>query len=205
METFEVGEVTVTKVSVSAMDNNAYLLAPASGPVTLIDAADDIDQLKELIGERELGAVITTHQHHDHVNALAELIAATGARAISGEPDAAAITEATGVAQETVWHGDQIKVGDLGLAVIGLVGHTPGSITLVLDGEPVHLFTGDSLFPGGVGKTNSPEEFDSLFNDVKTRIFDQFGDATVVHPGHGAGTTLGAERASLPQWKARGW
>lgn len=67
------------------------------------------------------------------------------------------------------------------------------------------LFTGDSLFPGGVGKTNSPQDFAQLLGDVRTRIFDVFDDNTVVFPGHGNSTTLGADRGNLDAWEARGW
>ena len=90
--------------------------------------------------------------------------------------------------------------------MIGLVGHTPGSITLCyVGGDRTHLFTGDSLFPGGPGKTTSPADFASLLNDLETKIFDRFDDNTVVHPGHGDDTTLGAERAHLAEWRKRGW
>ncbi len=79
--------------------------------------------------------------------------------------------------------------------MIGLVGHTPGSITLAYTGGGVpHLFTGDSLFPGGPGRTNVQEDFTSLMDDLERKVFDAFGDDTVVHPGHGDDTTLGAER-----------
>lgn len=78
-----------------------------------------------------------------------------------------------------------------------LAYHAPGGIT--------HLFTGDSLFPGGVGHTSTPEDFASLINDVEFKIFARFGDDTWFYPGHGDDSTLGAERASLPQWRARGW
>jgi glyoxylase-like metal-dependent hydrolase (beta-lactamase superfamily II) len=68
-----------------------------------------------------------------------------------------------------------------------------------------HLFTGDSLFPGGVGRTAGQSEFASLLGDVTSKLFDVFPDDTWVYPGHGADTTLGAERPALPEWKARGW
>ena len=90
--------------------------------------------------------------------------------------------------------------------VIGLVGHTPGSITLAYAADDTtHLFTGDSLFPGGPGKTNSPADFASLIDDLETKIFGRFDDDTVVHPGHGDDTTLGAERPHLEEWRSRGW
>jgi glyoxylase-like metal-dependent hydrolase (beta-lactamase superfamily II) len=72
-------------------------------------------------------------------------------------------------------------------------------------GEPDRLFTGDSLFPGGPGRTWSPDDFRSLMDDLEERIFRVFGDAAVVHPGHGKSTTLAAERPHLAEWRARGW
>ena len=105
------------------------------------------------------------------------------------------------------WDGDEVTIGDGELEVIGLVGHTPGSIALAFTGSDgvVHLFSGDSLFPGGPGKTSSPADFASLMGDLETKVFARFDDRTVVHPGHGDGTTLGAERPQLAEWRARGW
>lgn len=98
-------------------------------------------------------------------------------------------------------------MGGVGLEVIGLVGHTPGSIALVHApaSGPVQLFTGDSLFPGGVGRTWAASDFDTLLGDVTRLLFDRFDDDTVVWPGHGLPTTLGAERPQLAEWRARGW
>ncbi len=196
----------LTTRSVGPMDNNAYLLAHGTDAV-LIDAADEADVLLELTAGLNLVGVVTTHRHADHLGALAAVVAATGAVAYAGTPDAAAIADATGVACREVWDGDTIAVGGVPLAVIGLVGHTPGSITLAHTpaDAPDRLFTGDALFPGGIGRTRSGADFDSLFRDVTTKLFDRFGDDTVVHPGHGADTTLGAERPHLGQWRARRW
>ena len=205
---FDAGNVSCTKVSVGPMDNNAYLL-DAGGPVVLIDAADDAPRLLELIGDGGLAAVITTHRHHDHVGALAEVVRTTGAQAWTGAPDVEAIEQQTGVRSIPVWTGDLIEAGGIRLEVIGLVGHTPGSIALVLRSgradEPVHIFTGDSLVPGGVGATGSAQQFNSLLADVSTKIFDRFDDETIIHPGHGDSTTIGVERPQLAQWRARGW
>lgn len=205
---FDAGNVSCTKVSVGPMDNNAYLL-DAGGPVVLIDAADDAPRLLELIGDHGLVAVITTHRHHDHVGALAEVVRTTGAQAWAGAPDVEAIEQQTGVRSIPVWTGDLIEAGGIRLEVIGLVGHTPGSIALVLRSgradEPVNIFTGDSLFPGGVGATGSAQQFNSLLADVSTKIFDRFDDETIIHPGHGDSTTIGVERPQLAHWRARGW
>lgn len=200
------GGLRLTTRSVGPMNNNAYLLTHGTDAL-LIDAADEPGVLLESIAGLDLVGVVTTHRHPDHLGALAAVIAATGAPAYAGTPDAAAIAGGTGVRCREVWDGDTIRVGGVGLAVIGLVGHTPGSITLAHtpDDAPDRLFTGDALFPGGVGKTRSGADFDSLFRDVTAKLFDRFADDTVVHPGHGAETTLGVERPHLAQWHARRW
>ena len=104
--------------------------------------------------------------------------------------------------------GDKITIGELTFDVIHLQGHTEGSVALALrgaDGDTTHLFTGDCLFPGGVGKTWKDGDFDRLLADVSDKLFDVYPDSTVVYPGHGDDTTLGAERPHLAEWKRRGW
>lgn len=201
------GGARAEKLSVGGMDNNAYLLTAGDGPAVLIDAAAQAGRLQKLIGDRRVGTIITTHQHHDHIGALADVARATGAEVVAGTPDAAAIARATGVRPRGVWDGDTIPLGDGALDVIGLVGHTPGSITLAWTPSegPTHLFTGDSLFPGGPGKTGGSDDFTSLIGDLEAKVFAAYGDDTHVHPGHGDSTTLGAERPQLPEWRERGW
>jgi glyoxylase-like metal-dependent hydrolase (beta-lactamase superfamily II) len=201
------GGVELSKLSVGPMDNNAYLLENG-GDAILIDAANDEDRLLALIDNRSLSTIATTHRHGDHIQALADIADATGARLVAGQPDVESIERDAGVSPVVgVWDGDTIALGDTTLEVIGLVGHTPGSITLAYapTGGPVHLFTGDSLFPGGPGKTWRAADFGSLMDDLEAKIFARFDDDTVVHPGHGDDTTLGAERPRLSEWRARGW
>jgi glyoxylase-like metal-dependent hydrolase (beta-lactamase superfamily II) len=199
--------VTLIKVSVGPMDNNAYLLTVADDAV-LVDAANDDDRLLTLIGDRSVSSIVTTHRHGDHIQALADVAEATGARLVAGQPDLDSIERDAGVTGMIgAWDGDVVPLGEKTLDVIGLVGHTPGSITLAyspVDG-PAHLFTGDSLFPGGPGKTWRAADFKSLMDDLEAKIFGRFDDQTVVHPGHGDDTTLGAERPQLGEWRARGW
>jgi glyoxylase-like metal-dependent hydrolase (beta-lactamase superfamily II) len=108
-------------------------------------------------------------------------------------------------------HGDTVQVGAAELSVIHLRGHTPGSIALCYDAggqlaSSPHLFTGDSLFPGGPGNTDhDPKRFGLLMDDLEERVFAKLPDATWVYPGHGKDTTLGAERPHIPEWRARGW
>ncbi len=196
--------LTIAKASVGRSDNNAYLLTcRATGERLLIDAAADPRRLLALTGT-SLATVVTTHRHADHHRALRAVVDATGARSLAHADDAGAIPVVTG----TLRDGDTVAVGDCPLEVIHLVGHTPGSIALLYrdPAGPAHLFTGDSLFPGGVGNTfGDAAAFASLIGDVERKLFDRLPDDTWFYPGHGKDSTLGAERPSLGQWRARGW
>jgi glyoxylase-like metal-dependent hydrolase (beta-lactamase superfamily II) len=202
-DTRELRDLSITKVSVGPMDNNAYLLRSGSDQL-LIDAANEPDRLLELIGSAPLATVVTTHRHPDHWQGLAEVVKNTGAASLAHADDADGIPVVTG----TLNDGDTVAVGDCRLEVIHVVGHTPGSIVLLYqdpDGT-AHLFTGDSLFPGGVGNTRGDREnFTSLINDVEHKLFDRLPDDTWFYPGHGKDSTLGAERPHLAEWRARGW
>ncbi|MEU2871513.1 MBL fold metallo-hydrolase [Streptomyces olivoreticuli] len=202
----ELTDLMISKVAVGPMNNNAYLLrCRATDEQLLIDAAAEPHTLIGLIGDSGIASVVTTHRHGDHWQALREVVDATGARTYAGRHDAEGIPVPTDVPVED---GDTIRVGRVELTARHLVGHTPGSIALVYDdphGHP-HLFTGDCLFPGGVGNTHDdPKAFASLLGDVETKLFGQLPDETWVYPGHGADTTLGAERPHLAEWRARGW
>jgi glyoxylase-like metal-dependent hydrolase (beta-lactamase superfamily II) len=201
----ELPGLTITKLSVGPMDNNAYLLeCTESGELLLVDAANEPDRLLSLLGGRPLSRVVTTHRHFDHWQGLAEVVTSTDARTYAGRDDVEGIPVAT---DEPLDDGAVVPVGAAQLRVITLVGHTPGSVALVYDdpaGHP-HLFTGDSLFPGGVGKTSGPADFTSLLDDVEKKLFGQLPDDTWFYPGHGKDSTLGAERPALGEWRARGW
>ncbi len=202
----ELTHLAISKLAVGPYDNNAYLLRCLdTGAQVLVDAAAEPERLLDMVGEGGLEAVVTTHGHPDHWQALAEVVAATGARTIAHADDVPLIGPTI---DETVSDGGTIRVGDQHLTAIHLVGHTPGSIALLYDDPtgPPHLFTGDCLFPGGVGNTQKdPERFASLLHDVTTRLFDRLPDETWVYAGHGRDTTLGAERPSLAEWRERGW
>jgi glyoxylase-like metal-dependent hydrolase (beta-lactamase superfamily II) len=211
----DLSDITIRSVSVSEMDNNVYLLtSKSSGDQVLIDAADDFAAIRKLLadgaadapgGNAQVKLIITTHSHWDHVRALAETVEATGAPTAAGTEDVDAITVPTSVLLE---HGEIRWFDGFELEAIKLRGHTPGSVALLYRDPhgPAHLFSGDSLFPGGVGNTNKdPVRFASLYRDVVERVFDYLPDDTVVHPGHGKGTTLGAERPQLQEWRERGW
>jgi glyoxylase-like metal-dependent hydrolase (beta-lactamase superfamily II) len=201
--------VSIVKTSVGPMDNNAYLVTCATtGESLLIDAANDPELLVELVGEHapKLALIVTTHQHFDHWQALAAVAESSGAPTAAHELDAEPLPVEP---SRLLAGGETIDIGDLTFDVIHLRGHTPGSVALALrpSGQrtAVQLFTGDCLFPGGVGKTWEPGGFEQLLSDVTSRVFDVYADDTVVYPGHGDDTTLGEERPHLDEWRERGW
>jgi len=200
---------TIVKASVGPMDNNAYLVTcSATGETLLIDAANDADVLIELVRRYAptLSLILTSHQHFDHWQALEAVTEATGAPTAAHEIDAEPLPVQP---DRLLANGDTVRIGELAFDVIHLRGHTPGSIALALDGPATggvtHLFTGDCLFPGGVGKTWQPGDFEQLLDDVSTRVFDVYDDSTVIYPGHGDDTVLGDERPHIQEWRERGW
>jgi glyoxylase-like metal-dependent hydrolase (beta-lactamase superfamily II) len=202
----ELPGLTISKLAVSVMSNNVYLLRAGNGEALLVDAADDPEALRQLIGDADVRTVVTTHGHWDHHRALPEVVAATGALTVAHPADAADLPVPV---QRTVENGDTVTVGDQSLEVVHLRGHTPGSIALIWRGPAdagTHVFTGDSLFPGGVGNTwKDPERFTSLIDDVESRLFGALPDDAWVYPGHGDDTTIGTERPHLGEWRERGW
>jgi glyoxylase-like metal-dependent hydrolase (beta-lactamase superfamily II) len=201
----ELGHLLISKLAVGPFNNNTYLLrCRATGVQVLVDAAAEPERILDLIGPEGVSLIVTTHRHRDHWQALAEVVDRTGAPTAAHVADAPGIPVATDILLED---GDRIVVGDCSLQAIHIVGHTPGSIALLYDDPdgPPHLLTGDCLFPGGVGKADSPEDFDRLYADVVGRIFDRLPDETWVYPGHGFDTTVGAERPQLQEWRERGW
>jgi glyoxylase-like metal-dependent hydrolase (beta-lactamase superfamily II) len=202
----ELPGLRITKVAVGPYNNNSYLLrCTATGDTMLIDAAAEPDRLLTARGDGLLVSVVTTHQHPDHWQGLEAVVGVTGPAVIAHRLDAPGLPIPM---TETVEDGDVLGVGNVRVKVIHLTGHTPGSIAVLYDADPAapHLFTGDSLFPGGPGNTRkNAADFTSLMNDLEAKVFGVLPDATWVYPGHGADTTLGTERPHLQEWRARGW
>jgi glyoxylase-like metal-dependent hydrolase (beta-lactamase superfamily II) len=200
----ELNGLTITKVATNPFNNNCYLLRDtASGDTLLVDAAGDPERLLEALGDGRLVGVVETHGHWDHQQALEAVVAATGAPVLATAADAADLPLPV---DRFLEDGDVVTVGAHALTAITIVGHTPGSVALHLAADGGHLFTGDTLFPGGVGNTDKdPLRFATLIDDVERKLFGPYPDSTWVYPGHGTDTTLGAERSSLPEWRERGW
>lgn len=207
----ETEQLVIHKLAVGPLANNVYLLIDkATGATLLIDAANEAESLLDLCGG-ELDQVVTTHGHWDHIQALETVAEATGATTLSA-PGAADLLPVS--VDRLVKDGESVWLGQTELKAITLFGHGNEydaepleSLALIhedSDGS-VHIFTGDCLFPGGVGKTASPESFETLLSEVKAKIFDQYPDEARFYPGHGADSTLGTERPQLTEWAERGW
>lgn len=197
-------------IVVGPMDNNCWLIG-IHRQALLIDAADEAAQLLDLATEHGLRItdVLTTHQHADHVGALREILSATEARHhaprldAKGIPAPADFTYGTDAGQ---WESLDLageRLLSLGLTVVELRGHTPGGLAVYHDASK-QAWVGDSVFPGGVGKTETAEDFNQLLSDVNERIFT-LPEATTLHPGHGDSTTVAEEKPKVEQWRQRGW
>jgi glyoxylase-like metal-dependent hydrolase (beta-lactamase superfamily II) len=193
--------VEVRKLSVGPMDNNVYLLTDlGSGKALLIDAANDADRVLADIADVDLAAILTTHGHHDHWQALDSVAEATGAPTYLHPADQDMVPRP---ADEAAEDGLRIGFGAAEVTLLHTPGHTPGSVCALLG--DTHLFTGDTLFPGGPGNTfGNAEAFRTIMRSLRERLF-VLDDETWVYPGHGDDTTLGTERPHLPAWRARGW
>jgi glyoxylase-like metal-dependent hydrolase (beta-lactamase superfamily II) len=194
------GRVKVAKLAVGEWDNNVYVVACArTRRAVIVDAAAEPDRILSLVEGLEVERILTTHGHQDHIQALDTVIEALSVPWHLHPADTAIAGRR---ADEPLSHGDEIVVGEIALHAVHTPGHTPGSMSFVV--EPV-LFSGDTLFPGGPGATRwEYSSFGQIMDSVEQRLMC-YPDLTVVHPGHGASTTLGAERPSLGEWRARGW
>ncbi len=201
----QAGDLEITKFAVGELANNVYVLrCTLTNERAIIDAADNAERILDVLDGAAVARVVTTHWHPDHWQALKAVVDATGAETIAGAVDAEHIEVPTSSPVNT---GARVRVGSCELEVIEVAGHTEGSIVLAYDDPDgiVHLFTGDSLFPGGIGKTWSEADFATLIDEVSTKLFDRFPDDTHFYPGHGNDSTLGAERPHLDEWRKRGW
>jgi glyoxylase-like metal-dependent hydrolase (beta-lactamase superfamily II) len=198
---YEDATCEVHKTVVGPFENNVYVVrCRQSGDAVLIDAADEHDHLLEVARRLGVRSVLETHGHHDHIQAVPAFREA--GLEVSIAPEDAAMLPSYDL---TLDDDAVIKVGRLELSTIATPGHTPGSMCFLVRGTPV-LLTGDTLFPGGPGATALPGgDFDVIIGSIERRLFEAFGDETLVLPGHGASTTIGAERPSLDEWVARGW
>ena len=198
---YEDEQAEIHRVVVGPMDNNVYVLRCRQiGEAVLIDAANEHDKLLELCRRLGVTKVIETHGHWDHIQAVPQVRDA-GYEVGVTEADASMLPSYDFVLEDD----DVIQVGRLQLQTLATPGHTPGSMCFYVQGSPV-LFSGDTLFPGGPGATKFPGgDFPTIIDSIDNRIFRRFAADTLVMPGHGADTTVGAESPHLQEWADRGW
>jgi glyoxylase-like metal-dependent hydrolase (beta-lactamase superfamily II) len=197
---YDAPDVRIDKIVVGPFENNVFVLrCKSTGDAVIIDAANEHELLLEVSRATGVRRVLTTHGHFDHIQAVTQMRDAGIDVGIASE-DAQMLP-----AYDFVIPDDEvISVGDLRLRTIHTPGHTPGSTCFLLDGHPV-LFSGDTLFPGGVGNTTFPGgDFDTIIRSVDARLFP-LPKHTLVLPGHGLDTTIGDEQPHLDEWIERGW
>ena len=197
---YESTAVRVEKVVVGPFENNAFVVrCRSTGEAILVDAANEHELLVPLCKALGVRRVLTTHGHWDHIQAV-EAVREAGIDVGVAAEDAKMLPSYDFV----IGDDEVIEVGDLRLRTIHTPGHTPGSTSFLLDGEPV-LFTGDTLFPGGPGNTLfEGASFEQIIASIDRRLFTLPADLLVL-PGHGLDTTLGTERPHLQEWVDRGW
>jgi len=200
--------VRVRRLTLGPLDTNCWLVDDgAGGPVLVVDPADEAASILAALDGAEVAAIVLTHGHFDHLAAVRELVAATGASLVVHGADAGNITSATGTggamfgfdafsppADRTVEEADTIEAGTAVLTVLHTPGHTPGGICLLGAG---HLLSGDTLFAGSIGRTDFPGGDMSAMRASIARL-SGLPDETRVHPGHGPETTIGRERRVNP-------
>jgi len=197
---YQDSSVRVDKLIVGPYENNVFVVrCRRSGDAVLIDAANEHDLLLEVSRATGVRRVLTTHGHWDHIQAVTALRDA-GIEVGIAEADAEMLP-----AYDFVIPGDEVyEIGDLRMRSVHTPGHTPGSTSFVLEGTPL-LFTGDTLFPGGPGHTRTEgASFEQIIASIDRGLFTLPAE-TLVLPGHGLDTTIGAERPQLDAWVERGW
>jgi glyoxylase-like metal-dependent hydrolase (beta-lactamase superfamily II) len=192
--------IEIHEVVVGPVDNNVFVLrCTETGDAVLLDAANEHERLLELCTDLGVRRVLETHGHWDHIQAVPALRDAGYSVGVTAA-DAAMLPSYDEVIEDQA----VVEVGNLRLHTIATPGHTPGSMCFLVEGHPV-LFSGDTLFPGGPGNTSyEGGDFPTIIESVDRRLFTLPAD-TLVLPGHGDNTTIGAERPHLQEWIDRGW
>ncbi|MCL5948597.1 MAG: MBL fold metallo-hydrolase [Actinobacteria bacterium] len=198
---YEDSLVEVHRLVVGPLDNNVFVVRDKqAGGALLIDAANEHGKLLEMCKRLGVCSVVETHGHWDHIQAV-EAVRDAGLEVAVSPEDASMLPSYDLLIED----GAVVEVGKLRVHAIATPGHTPGSICFSVEGTPL-LFTGDTLFPGGPGNTSFVGgDFARIIHSIEERIFSVFPAETIVLPGHGADTTVGAEAPHLSDWVERGY
>ena len=195
---FREGSLILKKVGpLGQFGNNAYVIADAeSKDAIIVDAPQESEKVLEAAAGLNVRQIIVTHRHGDHWSGIDLVRERTGAPVSCHENDREPYAARVSA---TLGHGAEVAVGSLRLRVLHTPGHTPGSICLLVGS---HLIAGDTLFPGGPGRTSRPADLRQVIESI-TRVLYDLPDATAVHPGHGDDTTIGASKAEYAGFAAR--
>ena len=181
---FQDDRLRIHKVVASPYDNNAYVIVcRATGESIVVDAPREVDKVLQETEGTKVKSVLITHSHFDHIEGFEAMRAKLDTSYAIHQEDAPRLPSPADYYLE---EGDIIPVGNLSLQVLYTPGHTPGGVCLLMPG---HLFSGDTLFPGGPGKTAGPDEFRQVVESITARLLPLPPD-TAVYPGHGGDTTV---------------
>jgi glyoxylase-like metal-dependent hydrolase (beta-lactamase superfamily II) len=191
----------IQSLSVGPMDNNVYILTcPTTGKRVLIDPANEPDTILDALGTPTLDYILLTHGDTDHILALDEIRAASGASVAIHAADEHMLGGRT--VDFHLREGEDIRFGEVTLRVFHVPGHTAGGVAFY---TAPYLIDGDTLFPGGPGNTQREGgDFPLIIEGIRAKFFT-LPDETIVYPGHGKSTTIGAERPHLQEWIDRGF
>ena len=185
------------------VDNNVWVIGNDDECI-VIDAAHDGRPILAAVAERRVIAVLLTHGHDDHIGAVGEVTYATGGPSYLHPADRVLWDTAYPVTPDgELKDGDIFTVGGVDVHVLHTPGHTYGACCFGVPALGV-VFTGDTLFAGGPGATGrSYSDFGAIIDSISDKLL-KLPPQTVVHPGHGDDTTIGAEAPHLPEWIDRG-
>lgn len=190
-------QMEIYRLETEPFGTNAYLLiGRESRESVLVDAPGDADRVVEKLAGSTVKYILLTHGHMDHTMVLEELQGRLGATLAAHEGDAGLLPVEPGLFLN---NGDRIDCGDFTLEVIHAPGHTAGSICFRVGN---YLLSGDTIFPGGPGKTATPDDFRLITTSIRDKIMP-LPDETVILPGHGEATTVGREKALFEAFSAR--
>jgi len=198
VEVFEDGTLRLTKVGpLGPYGNNAYVIADRdAAEAVIMDMPAQSAQTLEAVGGLRVVAVLLTHTHPDHWPDYDLVKGATDAPVLCHPAEVMLPAEKI---DRPLADGDRVAVGGLSLLVIHTPGHTPGSCCFLVDR---HLIAGDTLFPGGPGHSNSPQELQQNIASITERLYTLPGD-TLVLPGHGDNTTIEQSRQEYAVFASR--
>ena len=191
-------DLRIYSMEVGNWGNNFYVVAdPLRNAAAIIDAAAEADKILDAVAGMDVLYILTTHRHADHWGALEEVSAALPNAIVAATPADAGELPVTPTL--LLDDGDTLQIGTVPLQVITTPGHTPGSVSFITGR---HLFSGDTLFPGGPGNSVSPEAFRQQITSITTKLYVR-PDETIVYTGHGPGTTIGASKAEYAVFAAK--